>query len=192
MGPNSNGDWWARDSAGAQVSSCPKTANTNLTEFVRPDAKGDRYPQWLAKRNKTFLFDTAPRMDIWYSDNAFHRPRTNPGWNGDGKNDSKDDPVVRAYFRRGMAAYWTKAKELLPGILVMGNVDGRGAAPDATDGYLENVEYRGKLPAAFLENAMGKRYSEETWGGWSTMMGSYRKLMDNTTAPHLQHFYLGL
>jgi hypothetical protein len=84
-----------------------------------------------------------------------------------------------------MAGYWAKAGQLKPGIIVMGNVDGRS---DTMNGMLREPEYQFKLGGALFESAMGKSYSEEKYSGWDNLMKSYRSLIDNTAAPHLVIF----
>jgi hypothetical protein len=177
-------DWWARTSAAKQVSEYPRTSETNLTYFVTPDSDGYRYPQWYANREYAKVYRSVP-YDIWYSDNAFYRPRSDADWDRDGTNDSKKSPAVQAYYRQGMAAYFQRLTQLEPTLLLMGNVDGHGASI----GHLNEPEYQGYLPAAYSEAALGQFYSEEPQqGGWRYMMGSYWSLMDNSAWPHLVLF----
>lgn len=183
-------DWWARSPAGAQVLSpgYPTAATVNITRFVTPDRNGDRYPQWYAKWCEAEFFSQVPEIDLWYSDNAFYRPRVSADWDRDGQADAKDDPAVRTYFRQGMAAYWAAINRLRPGMPIMANVDGRFDLKDTHDGFLTEPEYDGRIGAALLESALGRGFSAERQFGWDKAMESYRSLIDHTAPPHLVVF----
>jgi hypothetical protein len=183
-------DWWARTSDGKLVISpgYPTAATVNVTEFVTPDANGDRYPQWFAKWNHAVVFSKVPEFEVWYSDNAFYRPRVNADWDRDGQVDLKTDPAVAANLRRGIAAYWAEINRLKPGTLVMGNVDGRYDLKGKLEGFLTEPEYDHKLGGALFESALGRNFSAERQSGWDHLMAGYRSLIDHTTEPHLVVF----
>jgi hypothetical protein len=146
---------------------------------VAPDANGDRWPQWVAKRSQRVFFQPVPEFDIWYFDNVMTNSRvTAADWKLDGTNWSSKDPTVAAAYRRGHAAEWQTAAAVAPGRLQMGNVDGDLSQP----------EYRGQLGAAFLEGLMGESYSMETWAGWLPMMRHYFAATANLRAPALVGF----
>lgn len=184
LGPNGIGDWWARDNAGNWLSSYPGTANTNITDFVTPDANGDRVPQFMAKWYNSAFFSPVPDFDIWFSDNALIKPWVDADWDRNGTNDSQNDPAVRANWRTGMAHYWDAIKQLDPDALILANAAGDGSG----NGSLREPEYKNKIAGAVFEGAMGKSWSIESWSTWETMMNEYRALMDNTTSPHLVVF----
>lgn len=195
-GPTKNGgtwtpnDWWARTETGKLVISpgYPSAATANVTEFVTPDANGDRFPQFYAKWANAELFAPVPEYDVWYSDNAFYQPRVNADWDRDGKLDSKNDRTVAASLRRGIAGYWAEINRLRPGLMVMGNVDGHYPLNGKLEGFLTEPEYDHKLQGALLESALGRRFSEERQSGWDHVMAAYRSLIDHTAAPHLVVF----
>ncbi len=149
----------------------------NFTAASRPDAAGQRYPQWLAEHDERVLFRAAP-FDIWYCDNVMYRPHVTADFNGDGKDDRPQDPAVAAAYRAGHRAHWEHIRKIHPGILLMGN----------SDGDLSQAEYAGQLEGAFLEGLMGKSWSIETREGWAAAMARYRAAMANTRAPHLVGF----
>ena len=182
-GPGGTGDWWARDAAGNILSQYPGTYAVNFTRFTTPDRNGLRYPEWLARRDNDNFFAPIPEFDIWYIDNVNYRPRIDPDWDGDGVNDSRDEPWVRQAYREGIAAYARAAKELQPNVVLIANVDGPGQL-DAVTGDLLDPEYRGLFGGAVMEGALGKNYSRETWGSWEQTMAGYRRLMANTVEPH--------
>lgn len=183
-------DWWGRNHLGKQVNSpnYPTTARTNLTRFVTPDANGDRYAQWFAKWCDANFFAPVPEIDVWYSDNAFYRPRSVVDWDRDGIDDSPDDPRVRVYYREGMADFWAAINRLHPTMPVIANVDGNFDLTGRSDGFLTDPQYRGKLQGALFESVMGRNFSAERQWGWDRMMEAYRSLVDNTLAPHLVVF----
>ncbi|MGH7997498.1 MAG: putative glycoside hydrolase [Opitutaceae bacterium] len=192
-GPTGNGgtwtpnDWWARDTHGKMLLSpgYPTSATINITRFVTPDAQGERYPEWFAEWNMEQFFDPVPGIDIWFSDNAFYRPRVDADWNRDGKMDSRYDPRVGHWLRQGMADYWAEIHRLRPGMPIMGNVDGGFDSHHEMEGFLTDPEYDGKINGALMESNMGRNFSLERRWGWDGMMEGYRALKRHTAAPHL-------
>ena len=169
------GDWWARNSAGENLSSWSGTWATNITRFVSPDSNGDTYAQWKIRRDyELFLADGS--FDGLFIDNFFYRPRVTADWNGDGINDSKDDPEVRSWLRRGYLDSVERLRELDSNLFIMGNVDGN---PVTDQGMLSEPEYKG-LVGALYEFAMGRSFSRETWAGWNMMMKQYRTTLSNS------------
>lgn len=184
-GPNGIGDWWARDNQGQHTAEVSNQPETNITAFTQPDASGLRFPQWMAQRNYDVFFDWVPEFDVWFIDNVFYRPRKDADWDRNGINDSKDNGTVRTYYRQGNVDYVTTINQVDPGVLIMGNVDGRS---DFDEGFLRESQYQGLFAGALQEHAIGQSNSEETYSGWSNMMESYRSLMAHTIAPHLVIF----
>ena len=146
-----------------------------MTEFVKRDANGDTYPEWVVRRDYDLFFRDVPEFDMWFFDNWFYRPRKNADWNGDGINDDRNSETVRRYFRKGYANGLKRARELAPNMIFMGNVDGDAGT---NVGMLTEPEYRGQLTAVY-EAAIGRDHSAETWGGWKTMMQQYQTTIIN-------------
>ncbi len=152
-------------------------------EQVRPEVNADDVGgDGLERDDKTFLFDPVPEFDIWYCDNVFYQARIDADWDRDGTNDDHTSAAVETYFRQAIAKHIATINQITPKLMVMGNVDGQ---PALHRGFLRDPEYRGKLPGAFLESAMGQSFSTETWSTWENMFQSYRDLLDNTAEPHL-------
>lgn len=174
-------DWWAYDAAGRHTDWSGGdygSWDTNLTLLTRPDRNGDWWPQWLAKTDHRRLLRGAG-FDIWYSDNNFWRPRSDADWNGDGTDDSRDDARVRTWWRNGQRAYYATAHAIAPEMSLMVNADSDldgSVFPPGADRF---AQYRNAAQAAFMEHAMGKDWSVETWGGWDLAMGWYRQLKTN-------------
>jgi hypothetical protein len=172
--------WWLRDTSGAKQrwSSAYGAWDINITRFAKADANGERYPQWLARRDAERYFLRVPELDIWYFDNVMERSRVGAGdWRGAGQNVSGKDPEVAGAFREAMAAEWTAAKKLAPRAILMGN----------PDNDLSQPEYRGRLQGAFLEGLMGASYSLERQG-WRVMMDRYYGVFANLLEPKLVGF----
>jgi hypothetical protein len=173
--------WWLRNAAGAkqQWTSSYGAWDINITRFAKPDANGDRYPQWLARRDAQQFFERVPELDIWYFDNVMERSRISAAdWRGGGQNLAGNDAEVASAFRAAMAEEWAAAKRLVPKAILMGN----------PDNDLSQPEYRGRLQGAFLEGLMGASYSIEGRQGWRTMMDRYFGVFPNLLEPRLVAF----
>jgi hypothetical protein len=172
-------DWWARKADGSRVqwTAQYRSWDINFTAGSRPDAIGQRFPQWLAERDDRVFFKPVP-FDLWYCDNVFFRPRVTADWNHVGADGDPKSPAVAAAYRAGHRAEWDHIRRIHPGLLLMGN----------TDGDLSESEYAGQLESAFLEGLMSKSWSIETWGGWSKVMSRYHAAMANTRSPHIVGF----
>lgn len=174
-GYSRNNDWWARNADGENTSSYYGNWNTNITDFVTPDSNGDTWPEWAATYDYEEFFESVPELDIWFIDNWFYRPRVKADWDGDGRNDDRNADNVKRYYREGMLDGLIRARQLAPNLIFMGNVDGE---PQISQGMLTEPEYRGQLSALY-ESAIGKSYSQETWGTWYTMMEQYQTTLQN-------------
>ena len=173
--------WWLRDAAGAkqQWSQAYGAWDINISHFAHPDVDGDRYPQWLAKRDARLFFARVPEFDIWYFDTVMARSRVaGADWRGNGTNLPGNDPEIASAFRQGMADEWATARALDPNALLMGNADSDLSQP----------EYREQLQGAFLEALIGKSYSIERREGWRPMMDRYLGVFANLRAPRLVGF----
>lgn len=174
-------NWWLRNAAGARMAwtSTFGAYDINISEWTRTDANGDRYPQWVAKRDYLAYFKRVPEFDMQYFDNVFKQSRAGKAnWRLDGVDIAGSDPAVASAYRRAQVAHWTAASALAPGLMQIGN----------TDNDLSSPEYRGRLPAALLEGLMGKSWSLETWAGWRPMMQRYFDTTANLRAPALLGF----
>jgi hypothetical protein len=173
-------DWWLRNADDDKVQWTPlyTAYDINITDWTEPDANGERFPQWLARRNHARYFDPIPELDVWYFDGVMKYSRIGQAdWRLGNENVSSQLPDVAAAYRRGHLANWTAAASLAPTRLLIGN----------TDNDLSYPEYRGALPAAFLESLMGKSWSIEQ-RGWTTMMQRYFSVAANLRAPALVGF----
>ena len=172
--------WWLRNAAGERVQWTSKYSawETNFTHWANSDNGGMRYPQWSAKRNFHFLFRDNPDIRIWYTDNIMRRPRVKADWDGDGQDDSPDDPRILKAWRSGYRDWWAQIRELDPSLLIMGNVDSD----------LSETEFKGQLDGAFLEGLMGKSWSIESRQGWDAMMKRYLDVSDNLRGPKVVGF----
>ncbi|MCM5679307.1 putative glycoside hydrolase [Schlegelella sp. S2-27] len=176
-------DWWLRDAVtGAQTqwSTSYGAYDINFTNWSAPDAHGERYPQWLARRNAQTYFLRVPEFDIWYFDNVMKHSRVRQAnWRLDGHNVSSQDPAVAAAYRQGHALHWAAAEAHAPGRIQMGNVDNDLSYP----------EFKGRLSAAFLEGMMGASYSlEGRPDGWRLMMQRYFSAAAHLRPPALVGF----
>ncbi|MDB5772265.1 MAG: hypothetical protein JWM42_2639 [Burkholderia sp.] len=174
-------DWWLRKAAGERVqwTSQYHAWDINLTDWTRPDDNGDRYPQWLARRDYRVFFKPVPEFDIWYFDNVMLKQRiASADWKREGKNQAGDDPRIQQAFRLAQATHWKQAHQLAPERIQMGNADNDLSFP----------EYKGKLQGVFLEGLMGYSWSLYSKNGWDGMMGRYHAVFGNLGAPRIVGF----
>lgn len=185
VGPSGVGDWWAYNSAGAHTdwaSGDFSSWDTNLTLQTTPDSNGDRWPQWTAKDDRSTVLQEAA-WNIWYCDNNFWKPRSDADWNRNGTNDSQNDIAIRNLWRDGQRAYYDTARAQAPGLALWVNADSDldgGVHPGEADDF---TQYDGVCDGAYMEHAVGKDWSVETWGGWTQMMAWYRALKANLIGP---------
>ena len=190
-GPRAVGDWWAYTNDGQHTSHFGRnTWDTNLTLLTEPDANGDRWPQWLAKRDNALISDAD--FDIWYSDNCLAQPRVDADWNRDGVNESADSETAGNWWRDGLRAYYDTAKSLQPGKFLMVNTDS-DLDGSVRPGGQSFTQYAGVAHGAFLEKLIGEGWSAETSvDGWSDMMAWYHHVFANLLNPHIVVFNVGL
>jgi hypothetical protein len=189
-GPNNTGDWWAYDASGQHTDwsgGSYGSWDTNLTLLTKPDANGDHWTQWLAKSDYQKLLQ-GTGFDMWYSDNNMWKPRDNPDWNRDGTNDSQDSVAVQNWWRDGQRAYYDTAKAVAPNLPMVVNADNDLDGSVYPSEAAPFTQFKQVVPGAFIEHGMGESWSAETWGGWSTLMGWYRKLKSNLTSPQMVMF----
>ncbi|HUF80710.1 MAG TPA: putative glycoside hydrolase [Burkholderiales bacterium] len=172
--------WWLRDAAGRRVQWTKQYAawEINFTAWAKPDAKGLRWPEWLAERNHAVYFRDVPEFDIVYLDNLMSPLRVTGDWDGDGANDGPQDPKIISAHYAGHRAHWRRLRELRPGLLQIAN----------TDNDLSHPLWRDQLAGGFLEALMGEHWSIEARGGWAAMMQRYRAVMRHTQPPKLVGF----
>lgn len=176
-----NEDWWLKKANGDRVqwTSQYHAWDINITEWTRPDENGDRYPQWLARRDYRVFFKPVPEFDIWYFDNVMsHQRIAFADWKREGKNQAGDSPPVQWAFRLAQAMHWKEAHRLAPERILMGNADNDLSFP----------EYKGRLQGVFLEGLMGSSWSLYSKEGWRGMMARYHKVFENLAAPRIVGF----
>ena len=152
-GPNNTNahDWWLRDKDGNRLSLWPNTYRVNLSEYVRPDSNGMRWPQWRAR----FEYDLNmhdPVWDGWYMDLTNWKPKWKGGPEGDFSGGQVSNSEHDRAYRRAHRAYWDEIRKLRPDSLILvnhnwydyddnGNLD-LGSYKGAHGGYLEyKMEY---------------------------------------------------
>ena len=177
-------NWWLRDENNKRVqwTNMYHAWDINLSAWTTPDRDGNRYPEWLAQADYETFFRPVPEFDIWYFDNALSRPEVKKAdWDGDGRDDSRDDPRIAAAYRRGNLAHWIKARQLHPTAIFIGNSDD-----------VSSPEYSGKLEGVFMEGVIGTTWSmdqlKEQSKGWDAIMKRYRAAIQHTAAPHIIGF----
>src|SRR5882762_10337506 len=173
-------DWWLLNAAKRKVQYTREygpTWEVNVSTWAPQDGKGERWPEWIAERNYNVFFRDIPGFDIMFLDNV-QNPRVAADWNRNGADEPQNSPAVLAANYAGHVAEWNRVRQLLPKVLLIGNVDND----------LGNPEWKGQLHGALLEGLMGEIWSIETRAGWPAVMARYRAVMKNTRAPKIVAF----
>ena len=189
-----NNDWWLRKANGAYSDSNPYPSNriVNPTSHVRPDGNGDRWPEWLAKRNADVMLDGIPEWDGIYTDTVKYHPLYTADYDGDGVSDKWDDKQNWAMYRRPFKDYWNQLRVEVPGIMLTGNI---GSWPFSERSGCRRCigkpmsqglpEFWQQLNGGLMEAVMGRTWSYEYWGNWEDMMSFYHSNMDAIIEPRL-------
>lgn len=174
-------DWWLKNAQGVVQRWTAKfdTWDVNVSEWSKPDADGLRYPEWAAKFWYRHLFRGEPNVDFWFFDNFFVKQRlASADWKGEGRDQSGEDPDIKAAFRRAQRLEVDVARHLSPSLSMLGNVDND----------LGSVEYKGVLDGALIECIVGQKWSIEARLGWLAMMKYYAKVSENVRNSDLMVF----
>jgi hypothetical protein len=177
QGPNNTNasDWWLRDFEGERVTGATKgNVRTNITEWVKPDSQGRRWPEFKAEHDYNQWFkDTV--WDIWYSDVSNWRPKfQNRGFIGDFSGGKIEDQAeVEAGWRRGHRSWWRAIRRLRPGIMIMANHNWY-LYQDKNNGVWDIKEYDKQVEGGLLERIMGWDNSFEANKGWHRLYDAYR------------------
>jgi len=178
-------NWWlypSRTSGTPVPSDFPGNTAINITNFVRPDANGNRWTDWYANYVVKNFIAPSPAVDGIMTDNVYLQPRVNGDWNLDGVTDSPTNPTVQQWYQQGYTHYFNVMKQLMPGRYQVGNVtDWRAARVNLS-------AYSGMLNGGLVEGMIGPSWAPEGWGGWSEMMRSYRQVMGAIASPQLLIF----
>lgn len=173
--------WWLRNAAGQKVRWTAEYAawDINFTDFSRPDANGQRYPQWYADWVHARFFAPVPEFDFRYFDNFLSRPLVQRAdWKGSGVDQHNTDADIASAYRRGQMATVAAARRLAPAhSFQLVNID-----------VNSSPEYAGQLNAAYLEALIGKSWSLETWAGWEAAMNRYRTVYNHLAQPKILGF----
>jgi hypothetical protein len=168
-------NWWLRKASGSrsQWSGAYNHCDMNISSWQRRDSSGRTWQQYKPKFDYDKLFRIAPYVNWAFADNTFHKPRVDADWRRIGTNQLRTDSTIVSAQRAGQAAYWSALRSRKSSLKIVGNVDGD----------LSPSQYVDKLNGGFMEGAMGRSYSLETWAGWGTMMTRYRAIARNTASP---------
>jgi hypothetical protein len=169
-------NWWLRKASGSRSdwSGSYNHCDMNISSWQRRDSSGRTWQQYKANFDYDQQLRIAPYVNWVFSDNTFHKPRVDADWKRIGTNQARTESTIVSAQRAGQAAYWSALRGRKSSIKIVGNVDGD----------LSPSQYVDKLNGAFMEGAMGRSYSLETWAGWSAMMTRYRALERNTISPN--------
>jgi hypothetical protein len=179
IGAGGTEGWWLRKSDGTRTSHWKSNFTINHSNFVTPDANGQRYPEFFAGYNYDGILSRA-RFNAVFLDVMTGQAIEVADWNGDGVDDAQDSDIAIQAVSEGHLAYAEQLSLLQPGIIRIGNV-GNSFHPSRT---LPAV-YNQLLEGGLLEGFMGRSWSIEGWGGWQQMMTQYRSLLGALRGPKI-------
>jgi hypothetical protein len=178
-------NWYLYENGGSGTivnAQFPGNYELNNTLFVPPDANGDTWVSWYAKWAVQQYYVPNPALDGFYLDGVNWEPRVDGDYNRDGSTDSASNPTTATWVRQGYRNHFDTMHQLMPGKYQIGNVADWGAAAAVFP------ELNQQLNGGVMEGMIGFSWSFETWGGWTTMMQGYRKVMAALAAPTLGMF----
>ena len=173
-------NWWLLNASGQRQQWTDRylAFDVNITDWVRPDRNGLRYPEWYAERNRRLFFSAIPELDVWYLDNSLSKPAVRSAdWNGDKRDELATDAAIAEAYRKGHVRYWRQIRTKNPSALLIGNADD-----------ISSPEYAEQLNGVYLEALIGESWSTETRSGWQAMMARYRAAMGGVVEPKLVGF----
>lgn len=165
-------NWWLRNSSGARVqwTTAYGACDINLTSYAARNSSGQLWPQYKWSYDWSTMLGPQTNLNYVFIDAFMRKPRVTADWNRDRVNDSSSASWVQTAYRKGQVAYINALRATTSRIKVMGNADGN----------LSETEYREVLDGAFLEGAIGKSWSIETYSGWKAVLDYYRAALLNT------------
>lgn len=172
-GPNGVGDWYARNAAGENVGHWKNTLMLNITDYVTPDANGQRVSQWLADWFSEQYFEVGGQWDGFFIDVMRIEPFKTLDWDRDGTDDYRKSPIVVDKYTEGQMAFYNRFKERYPGFIGFGNITDWQVAENPVP-----ARYYRAVQGGLIEGLAGKEWSQETWGGFQAMMKAYRAGLD--------------
>lgn len=177
-------NWWlyVNGTSGTHAFSWPGTWGVNNTLFTPTDSNGDNWVTWFDKWTVSTFSAPTPALDGFYEDNVTWLPLVNADWNRDGTTDLTTNPQAQQWVRQGDALHFDTMHKLMPGKFQLGNISNWGDPSSVL------TEFQGKVDGGFMEGLLGRTWSPEVWGGWSTMMKYYRRSMANLSGPQLGMF----
>jgi hypothetical protein len=190
-GPNNTNakDWWLRDMQGNFISGATAgMQRTNLTEYVKADSNGDKWPEFKAKYDYDWMMSD-PVWDIWFQDVVSWEPKfqgrdIQADWSGGRVTSGKE---LGAAWRRGHQAHWKKLRQLKPGSMIIGNHN--WYLYQENFGKWDLVEYDKQIEGGVLEAVMGwSGRSIEATKGWATLRKYYGWTMSYMRDPKLVIF----
>jgi hypothetical protein len=177
-------NWYLYENGGSGTivnSWFPGAYELNNTLFVPTDSNGDTWVSWYAKWAVQQYSVPNPSLDGFFLDNTFWKPRVDGDYNRDGTTDSASNPTTATWWRLGTRKHLDTMRQLMPGKFQVGNLD--WDSPAAVFPELNQ-----QLNGGLMEGMIGYSWSDETWGGWTTMMQGYRKVIAAMAAPKLGMF----
>ena len=188
-GPNNTNahDWWLRDSKGNRLEVWPNTYQANFLEYVRPDSRGERYPEFKARINDEYFFN-GTEYNGMYDDSVFLSPRwhhftSKPDFSGG--QESKNGRIEAAY-RRGHVAYWSATARFNPNIYRM--VNGNWYLNADSDAW-RPPDFDQQVHGGLMEKIMKESQLEDDGATpWKTVMTRYRRYIQYFLDPKLLMF----
>jgi len=174
-GANGKSDWYARNAAGDHVWEWPGTWMLNFTDHTTPDANGERLPEWLADWFSEQYFEVGGQWDGFFIDVMNIEPQKDLDWDTDGVDDSRYSSEVVDKYTAGQMAFYNRFLQRYPNFIGMGNITDWQIAQNPRPEH-----YNKTVMGGLIEGIAGFSWSQESWGGFDSMMDTYNRGIDAT------------
>ena len=198
---NGPGDWWLRDAAGNKTSTFAGADRLNHSDLVDLDSHSWTFAEWNAR---LFYFDKGdnPGEDYdalgfgwkieygWdgiYFDVMDWDARVTADWNEDGVDDPKEDFLASEAMSTGHIDGIDAWKSIDSAFIFAGNY-----AINTQDGEIGSVQTRlfDAVNGPLYEHAMGRSFSQETFGGTEAFLKDLKNLMTFSTGLDPRHEFV--
>ena len=177
-----------RDTDGNKITGAsPGAVRANPTAWVKPDASGDRWPEFKAKYDYNWMMND-PVWDIWFQDVVSWKPKFQAREIDADFSGGRTDVAVEIYeaWQQAHNDHWKAIRKLRPDINIIGNIN--WYLQHESKGELNYPLLQKQIEGGVLERVMHWERSIEATRGWETLRRWYGWTMGYMLDPKLVIF----